>query len=246
MSEPVLIVGAGSAIARGCAAALAACGHPLCLAGRDGGELKRIAADLRVRYRVQVETQRLDLLAAARHEAVLDKVQESLGGLHGVVLAAGELGDQAEAARDPELLARVLNTNFTAAAALLTRCANRLEAQGAGFIVAIGSVAGDRGRQSNYPYGAAKGGLALFLQGLRNRLHPAGVRVLTVKPGFVDTAMTYGLSGMFLVADPRQVGRRIVRALAGGRDVIYVPWFWRYILWIIRVIPEPLFKRLKL
>jgi len=107
-------------------------------------------------------------------------------------------------------------------------------------------VAGDRGRQSNYVYGAAKGALTLYLQGLRNRLQTAGVRVVCVKPGFVDTAMTFGMPGLFLVASPEHVGERIARAVEGKTDVLYVPWFWRYIMLIIRAIPEAVFKRMKL
>jgi len=115
-----------------------------------------------------------------------------------------------------------------------------------GFIIGISSVAGDRGRQSNYVYGAAKGALSLYLQGLRNRLHPSGVRVITIKPGFVDTAMTYGLPGMFLVASPQAVGESIASSPGKSADVVYLPWFWRYIMLIIKHIPEPIFKRLKL
>lgn len=115
-----------------------------------------------------------------------------------------------------------------------------------GFIIGISSVAGDRGRQSNYVYGAAKGALSLYLQGLRNRLYPRGIRVITIKPGFVDTAMTYGLSGLFLVASPQNIGERIVRSLDKSADVVYLPWFWRYIMMIIKHIPEPIFKRMKL
>lgn len=242
----VLILGATSAIARGCAKALAARGTALYLAGRDRDELKRLSADLKIRYGVQVEHGRFDVLAIKQHEAFVASVSESLGGLQGVVSAVGELGHAEQDARDPEAVVRLVQSNFAGVASVLTCCANRLETQGSGFIVGITSVAGDRGRQSNYPYGAAKGGLSLFLQGLRNRLFPTGVRVLTVKPGFVDTAMTFGMPGLFLVADPDAVGARIVRALDGRADVIYVPWFWRFIMLIIRTVPEALFKRLKL
>ncbi|GAB4346435.1 MAG: SDR family oxidoreductase [Gammaproteobacteria bacterium] len=242
----VLILGATSAIARGCAHALAARGHALYLAGRDRDELKRLASDLEVRYGIRVGYGRCDVLAVKQHERFVDAVMEHLGGLQGVVSAVGDLGDPEKDMRDPEAVVRRIQSNFAGVAALLTVCANRLEERGEGFIIGITSVAGDRGRQSNYPYGAAKGGLSLFLQGLRNRLHPSGVRVLTIKPGFVDTAMTYGMPGLFLVADPASVGARIVRALEGRTDVVYVPWFWRYIMLVIRAIPEPLFKRLKL
>jgi NAD(P)-dependent dehydrogenase (short-subunit alcohol dehydrogenase family) len=128
----------------------------------------------------------------------------------------------------------------------LSLAATHLEAQGSGFLAAISSVAGDRGRQSNYVYGSAKGALSLFVQGLRNRLAPAGVRVHTIKPGFVDTPMTFGLPGMFLVADPGEIGEHIAAAIERGADVVYVPGFWRWIMLVIRLIPERVFKRLKL
>ena len=129
---------------------------------------------------------------------------------------------------------------------LLTALATFFEKKKSGFIVGISSVAGDRGRQSNYVYGSAKGAFALFLQGLRNRLHPAGVRVLTVKPGFIDTRMTFGEVAPGMAADPEAVGAAILKALDRNRSVIYVPWFWRYIMLVIRSIPEPIFKRLRL
>jgi short-subunit dehydrogenase len=121
-----------------------------------------------------------------------------------------------------------------------------LERQESGFIVGISSVAGDRGRQSNYVYGSAKSGLTAFLQGLRNRLYPSGVHVMTVKPGFVDTAMTFGLPGLFLVANPQDVGEKLAASAEKGKDEVYIPGFWRYIMAIIKSIPERLFKTLKL
>jgi short-subunit dehydrogenase len=161
------------------------------------------------------------------------------------VLAFGYLGDQ-QAARDFSAGAKVIASNFTGAVSILGYCANYLEQLHRGFIIGISSVAGDRGRQSNYVYGAAKGALSLYLQGLRNRLHPGGVRVITIKPGFVDTAMTYGLPGLFLVASPQNIGERIVAALGKSADVVYLPWFWRYIMLIIKHVPEAIFKRMKM
>ena len=139
-----------------------------------------------------------------------------------------------------------MQVNYGSAVDLLEPIAAQMERRGAGFIVVVSSVAGDRGRQSNYHYGAAKGALSLYTQGLRNRLFKAGVTVLTVKPGFVDTAMTWGLPGLFLVASPRRVARDITRALRRRRSVIYTPGFWRGIMFMIRSIPEPVFKRMKL
>jgi short-subunit dehydrogenase len=150
------------------------------------------------------------------------------------------------AARDFKSGEKIIVANFTGAASILGYCANFLEQKKHGFIIGISSVAGDRGRQSNYVYGAAKGALSLYLQGLRNRLFASGVRVITIKPGFVDTAMTYGLPGLFLVASPHDIGKRIVAALDKSADVVYLPWFWRYIMLIIKHVPEPIFKRMKL
>ena len=245
MSESVLILGATSAIARGTAAAFAARGAALYLAARDLDELQRSAADLRLRYGVEVHYGRFDAEATATHAEFFQSVLEAMPDISGVVLAFGYLGDQ-QAARDFNVGAKVIASNFTGAASILSLCANYFEPLQRGFIVGISSVAGDRGRQSNYVYGAAKGALGLYLQGLRNRLFASGVRVITVKPGFVDTAMTFGLPGLFLVASPQDIGARIVRALDKSADVVYLPWFWRYIMLIIQHIPEPIFKRLKL
>lgn len=245
MSETVLILGATSAIARATAAAFAARGAALYLASRDLDELRRIAADLHLRHGVEVRYGLFDAEATETHEAFLQAVIEAMPGLSGVVLAFGYLGD-AQAARDFKVGAKVIASNFTGAASILSHCANYFEPLKRGFIICISSVAGDRGRQSNYVYGAAKGALSLYLQGLRNRLFASGVRVITIKPGFVDTAMTFGLPGLFLVASPQSIGERIVGALGKSADVVYLPWFWRYIMLIIQHIPEPIFKRLKL
>jgi len=246
MNRPVLILGATSAIARGTAAAFARRGHGLILAGRDAAELERDAANLRVRFGVGVRCAPFDAARHETHAAFVEQLRATSGVPEGVVLAFGYLGEQAKAARDFDEALRILDSNFIGAVSILDRIALDMEQRGSGFIVGIASVAGDRGRQSNYTYGAAKGGFALYLQGLRNRLFPAGVQVLTVKPGFVDTGMTFGMPGLFLVADPQQVGERIARGVEEGRDVLYVPGFWRLIMWIIRTIPETVFKRLKL
>jgi short-subunit dehydrogenase len=157
----------------------------------------------------------------------------------------GYLGDQAKGQTDWEEAHRILETNFTGCVSALNILANHFEARGAGFICAISSVAGDRGRQSNYLYGAAKAGLSAYLQGLRNRLFPAHVKVITIKPGFVDTRMTYGRSGLLLVASPERVAKGIFGAIVKGKDVVYLPWFWRFIMLIVQSIPEAIFKRLR-
>ena len=246
MSKPVLILGATSSIARSTAEAFAEKGHSIYLAGRDAVELERLASDLRIRYRTEVRHGVFEAEDYVSHTSFIERVREEMGGLEGVLLAFGYLGEQHLAARDSTERVAVIARNLTGAINLLEPCAACLERQGSGFIIGISSVAGDRGRQSNYIYGSAKGGFTIYLQGLRNRLFPSGVRVMTVKPGFVDTAMTYGMPGLFLVAPPAYVGEQIVRALEKGRDVAYIPWFWRYIMLVLKLLPESIFKRLRL
>lgn len=245
MSGHVLILGATSAIARGTAAAFAARGDDLYLASRDVEELKRIAADLQVRYGVKVQYSQFDATNTDTHAAFFLNVIQVTQGLSGVVLAFGMLGEQ-QAAREFKVADKIIASNFTGAVSILSLCANYFEPLKRGFIIGISSVAGDRGRQSNYVYGAAKGALSLYLQGLRNRLFPAGVRVITIKPGFVDTAMTFGLPGLFLVASPQTIGQQIVYTLNKASDVVYLPRFWRYIMLIIKHVPEFIFKRMKM
>jgi short-subunit dehydrogenase len=140
----------------------------------------------------------------------------------------------------------MLDSNFTAAVSVLNLAADYFAARRGGFLCVLSSVAGDRGRQSNYLYGAAKGGLTVYLQGLRNRLSRSGVQVTTVKPGFVDTPMTYGKPGLFLTATPERAARGILRAIRRRKDEVYVPGFWRWIMEIVRTVPECVFKRMKL
>jgi decaprenylphospho-beta-D-erythro-pentofuranosid-2-ulose 2-reductase len=242
----VLLLGATSGIGRGIADALARRGHPLYLGGRDTEELARVATDLAIRHGVEVHHAPFDALSPRRHAAFVRKVVDEAGPLQGAVVAFGYLGHQRLAETDFHEADTVFRTNFTGAASVLGVLANHFEAQGSGFLLALSSVSGDRGRKSNYTYGAAKAALTAFLSGLRQRLGPKGVRVVTVKPGFVDTAMTFGMDGLFLVASPAAVGERIARAATSGADVLYVPWFWRWIMAAIRAIPEPLFKRLAL
>lgn len=246
MSGAYLILGATSAIARATAHALAAQGHSLTLAGRDLAEMERDAADLRLRHRVDVYITAFDAEDFSGHARFLDQVIEQGGELEGVILAFGYLGEQSRAAREFDESLAIIQRNYTGAVSILNRCAEYLADKGRGTLIAISSVAGDRGRQSNYIYGSAKGGLTVYLEGLRNAMFHRGVHVMTVKPGFVDTAMTYGMSGLFLVASPQAVARRILRARDRRRNTLYAPWFWQWIMLIIRHVPEPIFKRLKM
>lgn len=241
----VLVLGATSGIARAVALELGRLGHPLCLAARDPEELEAVAGDARVRTGRAVLAVPFDASdTASLREAF--RQAEGMGPLAGCLVAFGYLGDQSEAETDPEEARRILEANFVQAALAAQAAALRLESQGSGWLAVLGSVAGDRGRRSNYVYGSAKGGLAVFLQGLRARMHGTGVRVVTVKPGPVDTAMTFGMGRLPLLAQPGDVARQIVRAIERGREVVYVPGPWRLVMAVLRAIPEPLFKRLPL
>ncbi|MES2936146.1 MAG: SDR family oxidoreductase [Pseudomonadota bacterium] len=242
----ILVIGATSAIAEATARAWAAQGHSLYLVGRARERLETLAADLRVRGAPLADAGVLDVNELDRHAEVLEAAAAALGGIDVVLVAHGTLPDQAACEQDPVLTLRELHTNATSTIALLTLVANRMQAQGQGTIAVITSVAGDRGRQSNYVYGSAKAAVATFLQGLRNRLHRHGVRVLTIKPGFVDTPMTAAFPKGPLWASPGQVARAIARAVERGADVAYVPGFWLFIMLAIRHIPERVFKRMRL
>jgi short-subunit dehydrogenase len=242
----VLILGATSAIASALAKEFAAHKFDLILGGRDREELSALASDLSLRYGVRNSILSFDALDTQTHASTLQSSLSEAGkALEGVVLCIGYLGDQAKGQTDWEEARRILETNFTGCVSALNILANHFEPRRAGFICAISSVAGDRGRQSNYLYGAAKAGLTAYLQGLRNRLYPSNVSVITVKPGFVDTRMTYGRPGLFLVASPESVAKGIFKAIAKGKDVVYLPWFWRFIMLIVQSIPEAIFKRMR-
>lgn len=242
----VLIVGATSALAQAAARRLADAGERLFLVGRTPEKLDAVAADLRVRGGDVAGATVVDLSQSDGHEPLVREAIEALGGLDVVLVAHGVLGDQqaAEASyRDAEA---ILRTNFLSIVSLLTPVANLFEAQKSGTIAVISSVAGDRGRASNYVYGASKGGLDVFLDGLRHRLHASGVRVVSIRPGPVDTPMTAHMKKGPLMAEPDVVGRGIVEALDGGADVVYLPGIWRWIMLMIRSMPRAVFHRTKL
>ncbi|MFP6556769.1 SDR family oxidoreductase [Paraburkholderia sp. B3] len=243
----ILIIGGSSAIAAACARRWAAGGARLFLAGRHGLRLDAVAQDLRVRGARDVETHVLDLNDPAQHAAMLDACRATLGSIDIVLIAHGTLADQSLCERDVDAALLEFSTNALSTIALLTRLANVFETQRAGTIAVISSVAGERGRASNYVYGAAKAAVTTFCEGLRARLFKSNVRVLTIKPGFVDTPMTAGLAlpGP-LLATPERVGADIVRAVSLGKDTLYTPWFWSAIMLVIRSLPRSVFKRVSL
>jgi short-subunit dehydrogenase len=242
-----IIMGATSAIAEQIARLWAARGDGLYLVARSQSKLETLATDLTARGAAKVAWQVMDINQLDQHVAMLDQAQQALGPIDGLLVAHGTLPDQRACEQSVSLSLQEIATNGLSIIALLTEIANRFEARKQGCIAVIGSVAGDRGRQSNYVYGTAKAAVTTFLQGLRNRLAPAGVQVLTIKPGFVDTPMTAAFEKKGpLWAQPEQVARAIIKAVDGGRNQVYVPWFWWGIMMIIRHIPEFIFKRLRL
>jgi decaprenylphospho-beta-D-erythro-pentofuranosid-2-ulose 2-reductase len=242
----VLIIGATSAIAHETAKRFAGDGADLFLVARNAEKLQAIADDLKVRGARSVQTYVLDLAELERHEEMLNAAIEALQGLDRLLIAHGTLGNQHKSELSVEETLKELNNNLLSVISLLTISANYFEQQKRGCIAVISSVAGDRGRQSNYVYGTAKGGLTVFLQGLRNRLSKSHVSVVTVKPGFVDTPMTSALKKGLLFASPQSVGAGIYQAMKAGKDVVYLPWFWRPIMFVVRSTPERIFKRLSL
>lgn len=241
---PVLILGARSDIGLAVAHRFAAAGHPIQLAARAPETLEADRADLALRHGVAVTLHTFDVLDTASHPGFV----ADLGTLPQIaVCAVGLMGEQAGSQIDPAAAALVLRSNFEGPAAILGLLANRFEARGSGTIVGISSVAGNRGRATNYVYGSAKAGFTAWLSGLRNRLAKKGVHVLTVLPGFVATRMTAGLDlPAKLTAQPAEVAEAVFRAVTAGRNVIYVRPVWALIMTIIRNIPESLFKRMKL
>ncbi|HEX7379052.1 MAG TPA: SDR family oxidoreductase [Pirellulales bacterium] len=247
MTENILIVAALSGIARAIAGELAGQGHSLVLAARDPAELARTAADLRVRHRVTVETAIFEALNFESHYEFVDQADQIFAnGLTGIVFCVGWMAEQEAAATDFSITRRMIDVNYTAAVSLLNHAANLFESRRRGWICALSSVAGDRGRQSNYLYGSTKSALSAYLQGLRNRLTRAGVAVVTVKPGCVDTAMTYGAGKLPLVVGPEIIARDVARAILHRRSVIYTPRIWWPVMTAIRLIPEVIFRRMKL
>ena len=241
--ETALVIGATSDIGRAIARKLADAGYALQLAARDPARLEREARDLRVRAGAAATLRRCDVLEDGGVSLLDD-----LDPLPDVaVCVVGLLGDQAESQRDAAAAERVMRANYVGPALLLGALAERFERRGGGVLVGISSVAGERGRAANYVYGAAKAGFTAFLSGLRGRLAASGVRVVTIKPGFVRTRMTDGMDlPALLIAEPDEVAAAVVRAVRRRRDVVYVRRIWRPLMFIVRAVPERVFKRLKL
>lgn len=243
----VLILGATSDIGRALALRLAQKGDHFLLAARDAEEGTRTAADLRIRSGAEATFVSFDAAQLTTHRDFIDRAIATLGGLDGVIVCFGHLGDQAVAQADFAEAARTIELNFTAAVALLEPAAALLEKQGSGFILGLSSIAGERGRRGNYIYGAAKSAFTTYLEGLAHRLAPRGVRVKIAQLGFVRSKMTRGLPmPWFLQTTPEHAARGLVRLLRSKRQSAYVPRRWMFVMAIVRALPAWLFNKTKL
>jgi len=243
--KKIVVLGATSGIALEVQRQLAERGCELLLIARSFQRLAELQADLHIRGAQKVLAYAADLASVEHHASIFGFVRETFPDFDTVLLAYGSMQDQKESEASIDVLLEEIQVNFVSASAILTLFAADLEQRHTGCIAAITSVAGDRGRRSNYVYGSTKGALSLFLQGLRSRLHPAGVRVITIKPGPTRTAMTDHMPNAPRFADPEQVAHDIVRALERrSPDVLYTPKIWRYIMTAVDHIPEGIFKRL--
>jgi hypothetical protein len=238
----VLILGAKSAIGEAIAAEYASHGYDLYLAGRGKKEIDKIATDLAIRYKVQATALEFDALNFARHKNFYAGIKEKC---QGVICVFGYMPDEDWARADFRQTQKIIDTNYSGAVSILNIIAQDMEKNNQGFIIGISSVAGDRGRKRNYLYGSSKAAFSTYLSGLRQRLAHTKIRVITVKPGFVHTPMTEKMNlPKLLTAMPQEVARDIYRAQAKGKDIVYTKWFWKWIMLVIKIIPEKFFKKL--
>lgn len=240
----ILIIGAKSDIAKAIAREYAKKGYNLYLAAKDKDTLQDLAQDIHTRTQQDIKLVELDILAYQSHQRFYEQLEEKPLG---VISAVGYLGDQIKAQNCIEESHKIMHTNYTGIVNLLNIIAEDFEKRRSGFIVGISSVAGDRGRKSNYMYGSAKAAFTAYLSGLRNRLYDTQVQVLTVKPGFVATSMTKDMDlPEKLTAQPQEVAEDIFNAQQKGKNILYTKWIWRWIMFIIRMIPEFQFKKMSI
>ncbi len=246
MSKKTVIIGATSAIAQAIAKQLAEQGQQLFLIARNTTHMQTLADDLAIRSHHTCKTFAFDANSNDQYHACLQAAVEDLGHIDNVIIAHGTLPDQEACQANLEQSLQEFQVNATSYIGLMTVFSQHLEQQGAGHMVVFSSCAGDRGRQSNYLYGSTKAAISAFSAGLRGRLFKKGVSVLTVKPGFVDTPMTQAFKKGFIWAQPEDVAKQVIHAMNKKKSIAYVPGFWRYIMMIIKCIPENLMKRLAL
>ena len=246
VNRSVLILGATSSVARAIATEFARLGFAVGLAGRRPEALTALAGDLRIRYAAACHVLPFDATAFDDHAAFVQQAAAAFGELpEGVVACFGQMVETPDARQDFAPVRRMVEANLAGTASILDAFAAAFEPRRRGFLAAITSVAGDRGRKGNYLYGASKAGLSVFLQGLRHRLHPAGIDVTDIRPGFMDTPMTYGRKlPAPLVASLEDAAAAAVRGVLAGRPVVYVPWFWRYVMFLVRNMPGFIFNRM--
>lgn len=244
--EKILIIGACSAIAQETAKQFAKDGATLYLADLKYGRLESVKSDINARYNTKIYLEEFDAFDFDKHEELINNADKAMHGIDTILIAYGTLPNQIEIQKKYIDIVREFNLNCVSVISLASIAANYFEQKKSGTIAVISSVAGDRGRQSNYIYGAAKGGVTVFLQGLRNRLFHSNVHVLTIKPGLVDTPMTAHLPKNALFASAENVGKGIYYAIKLKKNVVYLPGFWRFIMAIVKAIPENIFKKMKL
>ncbi len=246
LPKSTLVLGATSAIAMAVLRKMAPNGTRFFLVARSQTKLEAVRMDLLTRGAANVDILVADLDDTALHPTLIDRAILALGDIQLALIAHGVLGDQQVAQANYAAAEAMIRTNFLSAVSLVTILANYFEAQRSGTLAVISSVAGDRGRKSNYVYGASKGALNIFLDGVRNRIDRSGVQVLTIRPGFVATPMTAHLPQGPLFATPDVVADGILRAIQKRSDIIYVPGFWAFIMFVIRSIPQSIFKKMNL
>lgn len=244
--KKILIFGAASAIASETAKRFAAEKADLFLVDLNLSRLEATKDDILARFETNIHLKEMNALEYENHDKLFEEAAETLGGLDDVLIAHGTLPDQDKALYEPKTMEKELNINYVSVVSLAQAAANFFEKQKRGCVAVISSVAGDRGRQSNYLYGSAKGGVTAFLQGLRNRMDQFGIKVITIKPGLVDTPMTAHLPKNPLYSKPEDIGKIIYNAMKKGKEIVYAPSFWRFVMLGIIHTPEAIFKKLKL
>ncbi len=245
--KTVLIIGASSKIASETAKIFAEKNYKIILSGRDLQKLDSVKKDILAYYPQSfIENHIIDILNYNSHKEFLNQIISQYGEIDIVLIAYGTLANQKLIENDFEKIKKEFEINLLSIISLTTIFAEYFEKMKKGTIAVISSVAGNRGRQSNFIYGTSKGAVSIYLQGLRNCLYKSNVQVLTIKPGFVDTPMTADINKNFLFAQAKDIAIGIVKAIENKKDIVYLPSFWRLIMFIIKIIPEKIFKRLSL
>ena len=239
-----LVLGATSAIAQAAVRLLALDGDRFFLVARDAAKLRAVTDELTAKGNAPVGTLAADLNDLERHPGVLEEALRALGGLDLLFICHGVLGKPEDYEANYPAADAVIRTNFLSIVSFLTHAVPHFEKQRSGMIAVVTSVAGDRGRRGNYVYSASKAGIDVYLQGLRCRLHAAGVSVLTIKPGWVETPMTSHIPKTALFSSPETVAKGIHRAIRGRKDVVYLPFYWKLVMGLVRALPEGLFKKI--